>query len=70
METTITGKVFKNRVRGSGLTMKAVCKEAGISETTAISWAKDISPCGIYTDTYDRLVCAYLKLRGDDVDNA
>lgn len=68
MKKTTSGKDFKNMVRGSGLTMLAVCKEAGITTNTAINWAKGESRRGIYTDTYDRLVEAFNKLRGLDAD--
>ena len=58
---TITGKQFKDKVRGAGLKLEDVAKKAGVSVSTASSWYnghQDIHLDG----TYNKLVEAFEEL--------
>ncbi len=64
---TITGKQFKDKVRGAGLKLEDVAKKAGVSVSTASGWYnghQDINKAG----TYDRLVEAFEELKEADND--
>ena len=57
---TLTGKQFRNMVRGNGLTVAAVVKEAGVSASNINRWINDRHKI---TPTYDKLIAAYEKLK-------
>lgn len=62
---TLSGKQFKDMVRGAGLQLKDVADEAGLSTTTASEWYnghRDILLAG----TYDKLITAFEKLQEAD----
>ena len=58
----ISGSDAKNTIKGSGLTIQKVCKEANISEAAISQWCngkRDI----MLDSTYNKLVDAYNKLK-------
>ena len=59
---TLTGKQFRNMVRGNGLTVAAVVKEAGVSDSNINRW---VNGKHRITSTYDKLIAAYEKLKED-----
>ena len=61
---TITGKQFKDMVRGAGLKLEDVAKKAGVSASTASAWYNGHQD--IYLDvTYNNLISAIEELNND-----
>lgn len=57
---TYTGKQFKDMIRGAGLRLEDVAKEAGVSASSASKWYNGDD---IYFSTYNKLIAAYEKLK-------
>ena len=64
MNKTITGKEFKDKIRGAGILLEDFAKKADVSPATASAW---YNGGDIYLSTYDKLVSAYNELtaKGD-----
>ena len=60
----LTGKQFKNLVKGSGLTMKAIGEEAGVNGSTLSQWGNGKQDI-MHDGTYNKLIEAYKKLKED-----
>lgn len=63
MYNTTPGNVFKNLVRGAGLTMKQIIKETGLAPKTVSAWANGKQ--NILVINYDKCVDAYEKLKNE-----
>lgn len=61
---TITGKQFKDMVRGAGLKLEDVAKKAEVSGSTASAWYNGHQD--IQIGTYDKLIGAYESLKEQD----
>lgn len=61
----VTGKQFKNLVRGTGLTMQQVQKEAGLSSGSVSLWVNGKNDI-LLEGTYNKLVAAFEKLKAQE----
>jgi len=62
---TLTGKEFKDMVRGAGLQLNDVADEAGVSRNAASMWYnghRDV----LLDGTYNKLITAFEKLQEID----
>lgn len=64
----LTGREFKNMVKGAGLTMRDVAKEASVGNSSVSQWSNGNQDI-MYEGTYKRLYNAYLKLSGQNESN-
>ena len=61
---TYTGKQFKDMIRGAGLRLEDVAKEAGVYSCTASRWYNGKNDI-MLEGTYNKLIAAYEKLKED-----
>jgi len=58
----VTGKQFKNLVRGAGLNMKAIAEISGVNQATLSRWGNDKQDI-MHNGAYNKVIAAYNQLK-------